>query len=359
MGAKVAPRVNGQHVANVACEHHVVSLNEELRALAEDDDFSGAVNVMRHGERIVRFARGFADRANERRNDEHTRFGVASGTKALTALTIMSLVESDELALETSVRSIVGDDLAHVDRDVTIDHLLTHRSGVGDYLNEELLGDIDDHILGEMSAHVLTTPRSYLPLLNAHNQTTPPGTAFRYNNSGYVMLALMIEKITGSYHDAVGARVLDPAGMSRSGFFRSDELPSNAALGYLRDGRTNVFHLPIIGGGDGGVYLTLDDTESLWAALASGALLSSANVATMMSVVSKGERSSYGRGFWMDASADHVWFEGIDAGVSFVSGRIMSKGLQYTVLANTSSGAGPLAKTIVRSDESPRRDASD
>ena len=116
----------------------------------------------------MEFACGHSDRANERMNNLKTRFAVASGTKALTALTIMSLVESGDLTLDTTLRSVVAGALPNVDEAVTIDHLLTHRSGVGDYLDEETTGDIDEHLLGPLSAHILETARGYLPPLHAH-----------------------------------------------------------------------------------------------------------------------------------------------------------------------------------------------
>ena len=228
----------------------------QLEQLAQAHDFSGVVRVQRQGDAIVEFACGYSDRANERANNLETRFAVASGTKALTALTIMSLVESGTLSLETTVRSLVPGELANVDEAVTIDHLLTHRSGVGDYLDESAGGDIDDHVLGSLSAHTLETARDYLPLLNVHEQQSLPGEQFAYNNSGFVMLSLVIEMLTGSFHEAVRDRVLSRAAMPDAGFFRTDDLPANTALGYLADGRSNVFHLPVIGMGDGGVFLT-------------------------------------------------------------------------------------------------------
>jgi len=58
-------------------------------------------------------------------------------------------------------------------------------------------------------------------LLSAYPKKTPPGSESAYNNSGYVVLSLAIERLTGSFHDAVGERVLAPAGMNDRGFFRS------------------------------------------------------------------------------------------------------------------------------------------
>lgn len=311
-------------------------------------DFSGVVRVERGGEVIVEFACGRSDRANGRLNGLATRFAVASGTKAFTALTIMSLVESRVLTLDTTVRSVVAaDDLPHVDDAVTIDHLLTHRSGVGDYIDEEAGGDIDDHVLGPLSVHTLETARDYLPLLDAHGQRSAPGERFAYNNSGFVMLSLVIEIATGSYHQAVRDRVFTPVAMQGAGFFRTDDLPVDTAIGYLGNGRTNVFHLPVIGMGDGGAFLTLDDTTAFWDAFLGGRIVSPENVAAMTAEVSvHGDTRSYGRGFWLDPGSDHVWFEGMDAGVSFQSGVFGDSDMRYSVFSNTSSGVWPLVGMI-------------
>lgn len=319
----------------------------QLEQIARAQDFSGVVRVQRQGEVIVEFARGHSDRANQRLNNLETRFSVASGTKALTALAVMSLVESEALTLDTTVRSLVGDDLPNVDQAVTIDHLLTHRSGVGDYLDESTGGHVDDHVLGSLSAHTLETARDYLPLLNAHQQQSGPGEQFAYNNSGFVMLSLVVEAITGSFHDAVRDRVFAAAAMPDAGFFRSDDLPANTAIGYLENGRSNVFHLPVIGMGDGGVFLTLDDTAAFWDALLIGSIVSPDSVAAMTSEVSVfDDARSYGRGFWLGPGGDHVWFEGMDAGVSFQSGVFRHSDVRYSVLSNTSTGAWPLVETI-------------
>ena len=319
----------------------------QLQQRAQAHDFSGVVRVQRQGEVIVEFACGHRDRANQRVNNLETRFAVASGTKGLTALAIMSLVESGALLLDTTLRSVVLGDLPYVDEAVTVDHLLTHRSGVGDYLDEAAGGDIDEHVLGPLSAHTLETARDYLPLLNAHEQQSPPGEQFAYNNSGFVMLSLVVETTAGSYHQAVRDHVFTRAAMPAAGFFRTDDLPANTALGYLGNGRSNIFHLPVIGMGDGGAFLTLDDTTAFWDAFLTGGVVALESVAAMTAEVSVyNESRSYGRGFWLGPGADHVWLEGIDAGVSFQSGVFRDADVRYSVLSNTSSGAWPLVKTI-------------
>lgn len=319
----------------------------DLDAVAESANFSGVVRfIPGPTAEPVELARGYADRNRQIANQLSTRFGSASATKGLTAVTVVALIESGVLAFDTPVHSILGSELPHIDAGVTIAHLLEHRSGVGDYLNEEELGDIDDYAL-EVSMHTLTSPMAYLALMNANGQVSSPGERFVYNNSGYVLLSMVIEKLTTSFHDAVVTRVLRRCGMNRSGFFRSDDLPADTALGYLEDGRTNIFHLPVIGAGDGGIYLCANDVSRFWAGLMNGDIVSRERVKHLTSVVSEGHRDrSYGRGFWLTPDGSVAWLEGMDAGVSFKSAYHLDSGAHYVVLSNTSRGAWPLARHL-------------
>ena len=203
--------------------------------------------------------------------------------------------------------------------------------------------------MGDHPVHAFVRSADYAPLLAALPQVFPPGERYAYNNGGYVMLGMIVERLTGSFHDAVAERVLRPAGMSESGFFRSDDLPPRTALGYLQDGRTNVLHLPVIGAGDGGIYLTVGDCGRFWEALRAGSIVDGATVEAMTTVVTPDAEggAAYGRGFWLSPDGDHVWLEGMDAGVSAQTGWIRSSNVTYAVLSNTSSGAWPLATTIV------------
>ena len=170
------------------------------------------------------------------------------------------------------------------------------------------------------------------------------------------MLSLVIETTTGSYHQAVHDRVFTPAAMSGAEFVRTDDLPTDTALGYLENGRSNVFHLPVVGMGDGGAFLTLNDMTAFWDGFSSGCIVSLESVAAMTSEVSKqDDTTSYGRGFWLVPGANHVWIEGIDAGVSFQSGMFRSTDLRYSMLSNTSSGAWPLVKLICDDMTQPTR----
>ncbi len=112
------------------------------------------------------------------RHPQHGRDPVptASGTKGLTALTVMSLVERGTLALHTTARSLLGADLPLVAADVTVEQLLGHRSGIGDYLDEDTLGDIADYVM-PVPVHELATTEQYLPALDG-TRRVPGGERF-------------------------------------------------------------------------------------------------------------------------------------------------------------------------------------
>lgn len=325
-----------------------MTLQDDLAALADAEDFSGVAVVSRNAERLAELQRGFADRANRRPNTLETRFGIASAAKGLTALTVASLIESGQLRADTTFRSLLPDALPMVDEAVTIEQLLGHTSGVGDYLDEDELADIDDYVI-TVPVHRLDAPMNYLPALQGTPQKSPPGSAFAYNNGGYVMLSMAIEVAGGrSYYDLVQERVLDPAGMADTGFERSDRLPPGAAIGYLEDGRTNVLHLPVRGAGDGGAYSTVRDLERLWEALFSGRILPMPAVERLVAPRNDvpAERRRYGLGFWLRPDRDTVMLEGMDAGVSCRTVYDRPSSLTYTVISNTSSGAWPLVRYL-------------
>ncbi len=325
-----------------------------LRDEAESQGLSGVLVVDEHGRRVFEYASGLADRAESRPMTVDTRLATASGTKGFTALATVSLIEDGALGFDTRLSEVVGDLLPAVDGAVTIEHLLGHTAGVGDYLDEETLGDIDDQVL-DIPVDELEGPSDYLPLLNRHPQADVPGERFRYNNSGFVMLALIIELVTGEpYHDVVRRRVFEPAEMASTGSFRSDRMPTGSALGYLADGRTNVFHLPVIGTGDGGAFTTAPDMMEFWDAVFAGRIVAPALVDRMTTVDESvfGDwsptRDRYGLGFWIAPDRTTVMLEGMDAGVSFRSGANPTTGLRFCLVANNSSDVWPLAKTVDR-----------
>ncbi|MGZ8739531.1 MAG: serine hydrolase domain-containing protein [Gaiellaceae bacterium] len=326
-------------------------LENELDAIASETTFSGVVRVDSAAGIEVTKAYGLAHRGYEISNQVDTQFAIASGTKGLTALTVVSLIEDGRLDLSTAARSVLGQDLPLIGDDVTIEHLLSHRSGIGDYLDEE--GDLElaDYLM-PVPVHELATTEQYLAVLDGHPRKFAAGERFAYSNGGYVVLGLIAERASGMpFHDLVRRRVCEPAGMGDTAFLRSDELPGRAALGYLAiDGvwRTNVFHLPVRGNGDGGIYTTVADISSLWRAFFAGQIVSTEWVSDMVRARSDvpSESRRYGLGFWLHASTDTVMLHGCDPGVSFRTVHDPRSSVTHTVISNTSDGAWPITRYL-------------
>jgi CubicO group peptidase (beta-lactamase class C family) len=166
---------------------------------------------------------------------------------------------------------------------------------------------------------------------------------------------LIAERVGGrSYHDLVRSRVLEPAAMTGSDYLRSDELPGDAAVGYLDiegASRSNVLHMPLRGVGDGGLYAQVADISALWSAFFAGRIVSPAWVAEMVRPRSEAPSESmrYGLGFWLHESTETVILIGGDAGVSFRTAHDPVANVTHTVISNSSYGAWPVTELLDKS----------
>ena len=142
----------------------MTELEQEIDAVAAETGFSGVVRVDRGGHDRAGQAYGLAHRGYEIPNTIETRFATASATKGLTALVVVSLIEAGSLELSTTARSVLGDDLPLIADDVTVEHLLAHRSGIGDYLDEDADMDLADYLL-PVPVHELVETEDYLAVL--------------------------------------------------------------------------------------------------------------------------------------------------------------------------------------------------
>lgn len=321
-------------------------LADRIAAVADDQGLPLVASVTVGGEIVATVERGYADRASRTPNSIDTIFGMASVTKGVTALVIMSLVADGTIELDAPVRRWLGGDLPLIDDAVSIDQLLSHRSGIGDYLDESTLDDPNAYVM-PVPVHQLASVESYVHVLDGHPQVDPPGHQFAYNNGGYVVLALVAERAAGRRFDRlVDERVLRPAGMVDSGFHRTDELPAPVAVGYLDRlrPRTNIHHLPVLGGGDGGLYSTVGDLDRLWRSLFAGRVVPIRLVEQMVQRVSRrASGDDYGRGLWLVPESGCVALVGGDAGISVRSVHDPTSAATVTAVSNTTAGAWPVA----------------
>ena len=215
------------------------------------------------------------------------------------------------------------------------------------------IDDLAEYPMG-VPVQELASTEQYLGILSGHPRKFPAGERFCYCNGGFVVLALIAERVSGvDFPDLVRGRVLQPADMGDTDFLRSDDLPGRAAVGYVQVDdiwRTNVFHLPVIGSGDGGAYSTVADIRRFWVALFAGRILPESSVAELLR--SRGPASSsagfgrYGLGFWLRDTGSAVAIEGCDAGVSFRSVHDPVSEVTHSVIGNTTDGAWPLCRAL-------------
>lgn len=322
-----------------------------IDAAARNERLSGVVAVDVGDERVLERCFGYAHRALGIPVTRKTRFAFASGSKIMTALAVLRLVESGALRLSDPVRPILGDDLPLIDDGVTIEHLVGHTSGIGDYLDEEADWEASDYVL-PVAVHTLDRTEAFVPVIDGFAQISAPGERFSYNNGGYIVLALVIDRLSDvGFHTYVEQEVCSRVGLAGMAYLRSDELPGDAALGYLFDDgdRSNVLHLPVRGNGDGGIYSTVDDLHSFWQAFHAGQIVAPELVQIMITprhdVPAEGLR--YGLGCWLHPTAAAVLVEGYDAGVSMRSVHDPATRTTATVLANSSEGAWGVAGELL------------
>jgi CubicO group peptidase (beta-lactamase class C family) len=313
--------------------------------------FAGVVRVERGGAVELDAAYGLADRRHGVAMTTDSQLGMASGSKTFTAVVVMRLVEQGLLTLATTARHLLGTDLPLIADDVTVEHLLSHRSGIGDYLDEDEFDS--EEYEPAVSAHRLVRTQDFLPILDGYPTKFRAGDRFNYCNGAFVVLALIAERVSGrSYQDLVAELVCSPAGMVGTGFPRSDALPGRAALGYVEvegQWRTNVFNLPVIATGDGGAYTTTADMARFWAALMAGQVVTAETLADMRTPRSepdRGERRCYGLGLWLDTDSPQITMSGADAGVSFWSSHYPDRESTITVISTTINGAWPVAGIV-------------
>lgn len=261
-------------------ENAWAGVERELTRLAGEGRFSGSVLVTQGAETLLEATVGLADRANGRPIHPGTRFALASLSKPFTAAAVLTCVGRGELGVHDRVVDVLPADRRPrtLDEGVTVHHLLTHTSGIGDYAEED--EDAPHYVADygslwrERPTYRMERPDDFLPLYADLSPIFAPGTEFHYSNGGYVLLGAVLEQVTGRpFVDVVTDRVLGPAGMADSGYFRLDDPVPDLAVGYLPSGRSNLFSTPVIGGGDGGAFATARDLDRFLRAIATGSLL--------------------------------------------------------------------------------------
>ena len=330
-------------------------LTNQLEKIQIENQFSGSIFV-KQGESVhVQSSFGNANRADDIPNEKHTRFGIASGCKLFTAVAIAQLVEAEKLSFDSLLQDVLDVSFPYFNEEITVHHLLTHTSGIPDYFDEEVMDDFEELWVKTPMYHIRRL-HDFLPLFQKEQQKFIPGEKFYYNNAGYIVLGLIVEKVSGMvFTDYIQQNILDKAGMQNSGYFALDALPAKTAIGYIdrEDGtwKTNTYSLPVQGGSDGGAFVTAEDMVLFWEAFMQNNLLNDKAI-LLTPHVHEEEESFYGYGVWIEKQENEIHkyhVMGYDPGVSFHSAYYPCTELVLAVCSNKSKGAYAMMLEVEKS----------
>lgn len=314
-------------------------------------------------------ARELADRANGIPNTIETRFAVASISKLVTGATVARLVDAGVMAWSDRYVDLVESEWRPpaLDPAVTIADLLGHTSGFGDYFDEEDPDADYAEIWTRIPPGTIRGPMDFWPFLRDLRQKDPPGARAVYNNGAYILVGIALEEQIGlAFPALVRLEVFEPLGMADSGFWALDEVVPRLAVGYLPPAddappewlestwRTNVHAVPVLGGPDGGVQVTVGDLVRLIDGVSgrrSGAgFLSSAARGELIGPHTASEDGvfRFGRGVLHVGEGPSARFghTGEDPGASARVWTYPATGERVAVVSNVTEGAGAVTRRI-------------
>lgn len=317
-----------------------------------NEDFRGCALITLKNKVLFKRAFGYADLPNKVENNFDTKFATASAGKVFVAVGILQLIEKGLIRFEDKIGEILDFNLKQIDGGITIEELLTHTSGIPDYFDESTMSEYED-LWVDFPNYKIRSNQDLLPLFVDKPMMYPRGTKFQYNNTGFVVLALIIEKVTGMAFDKyLDDNVFAPSGMCNTGYYELDMLPEKCATNYIYDEirggyRTNIFSVDAKGTGAGGAFTTVSDIESFWKCLLSYKLLSKTMTQNMISNHS-GKDECYGYGIWLRKVKDNFtpYFQGCDPGVSFITSYDIPNQLMIVLVSNYGDNVWKLLEDI-------------
>ena len=309
-----------------------------------------AVMVIKSGKPIFTKAYGQADLDAKVPCTTNTNFRLASVTKQFTAMSILILAERGKLSLDESITKFFPE-FPDWGKAITVRHLLTHTSGLLDYED-----------LTPPGTTIPLSDKNVLLLLRQQSKTNfPPGTKFQYSNSGYALLSLIVEVVSGnSFAEFLRANIFAPLGMTNSLAYEPGvSVVPNRAFGYAKS--TNGFEfkdqsLSSAVLGDGGVYSSVVDLFKWDQTLYTEKLVSHKMLQQAFTPASKNSdmtNSGYGFGWYIgsDRGTQHVWHYGSTCGFSTQIHRFPEKQLSIILLANRADAKPALTEITKKLSE--------
>jgi CubicO group peptidase (beta-lactamase class C family) len=298
-----------------------------MNALARLNRFNGVVLVARDGKVLVTRNYGMANLEDSVPNTQQTRFPIASMTKTFSATAVMMLQERGKLSVTDLICKHLSD-CPTAWQQITIHHLLTHTSGIPDYT------DFPDWLetRGQLAPYTSTIDRFKDKPLEFK-----PGEKYKYSNSGYVLLGLVIERVSGqTYEGFVRDNIFAPLKMVNTGYDDSKTILLHRAIGYSREGirliRAPYMHMPISKSA-GALYSTVADLLLWDQALYTEKLLSRKSLDAMFTIF----KGDYGYGWHIDKQFNHrrVFHTGVILGFKTSIDRYLDDKVSVIILSNS------------------------
>jgi CubicO group peptidase (beta-lactamase class C family) len=233
----------------------IAAIRPYLEALVQRDLFSGTALVAKDGKTLFLESFGMANKDFGIPNTTDTKYNIGSINKTFTQVALGQLRDEGKLDFSKTLRTYLPDYPSDIADKITLQQILQHSSG---------LGDIFGPAYAAMPKDRLRRLSDYVPLFVDKPLEFPPGTSQRYSNAGYILLGLVIEKVSGmGYDDYVKAKIFAPLGMNDTAAYESDAIVPKRAVNYTRgdDGvlRMNIYMRPGRGSSAGGGYSTVMD----------------------------------------------------------------------------------------------------
>ena len=343
--------VRGDVVIDRAPRPEVLAATVDSLVRAEIDAKRAAgvsVAVLSGSDTLVLRGWGMADLENGVPATPTTVYRIGSITKQFTAALVMQLVDSGRLSLDDDVRRWVPSAPTH-GRVVTVRQLLNHTSGIRSYTG---IGP-----RWQSKLRLDMAPDSIVALVATDSLDFEPGAKFRYNNTGYVLLGSLLEKVTGTpYETLLESRLFEPHGLSQTYYCDTRPIIPQRAAGYeaTPDGLVNASFLSMTQPfSAGSLCATVVDLVRWQRALAGGRVVSPASYAAMTTpgALADGSPMRYGFGLSTQVIDDQrmILHGGGINGFASIMIRLPVAGLDIVVLTNTASrSADALGKQIAR-----------
>lgn len=244
---------------SVSAQDHADRIDKFIGLYYDLGRFNGTALVAEGGEIIYKKGWGMANMEWDIPNEPDTKFRIASISKQFTAMLIMQLVQEGRIALEDKLTDYLPEFRRDSGDRVTIHHLLTNTSGLPDYSDAP-------GFWNELMRHPMR-PEFVIDSLSSGDLQFEPGSEYRYNNGGFYLLSLIVERVTGrAFAEVLQERIFQPLGMNDSGLDRPEVILEKRAIGYEQfvNGFENAPYRQIDNLlGTGAIYSTVEDLY-LW-----------------------------------------------------------------------------------------------